>query len=95
MAKCDPAYVQQLSKHHFWHFQPHKPTKRGLNRITTLSREYPIKCNSNLFIHRSIIEKLMTQNRCYQMISVKNHYFYHYLFSAIEEIFTTTINDYI
>ena len=44
--------------------------------ITTLSRKYAIKCYSSLFIHRSIIEILTTQDQCDKMDSDQNHYFW-------------------
>ena len=60
-----PKKMNELSKHHFSYFWPHKPIGKGWNRINFTGgggggggggREHSIKCNSSFFIQKIILK---------------------------------------
>ena len=64
--------------------------------MTILSREYPIKCNSNLFIHWSIIENSFFKISITRWIQLKITTFCHYLFISFQKNqYKNTNTDYI
>ena len=89
VTNCDPANVQELSKYHILALLASQSYMQVWFGIDTLSREYPLKCNVSLFIHRNIIEIFMTQDLCYQMDSAKNQYFFllfHFKHTQVEQL---------
>ena len=89
-------YVQELSKHHFWHFQPHKCTERSLNGNNYSELE---NIQSNVIQASSFIEVLLKKYSLFKTsvtrwFQIKIITFYHY-FLTIGNITTRTITDYI
>ena len=91
VANCDPANVQESSETISGTFSLTNLEEEVWIGITTHNRDSPIKCNSSLFIHRSIIEVLMTQDQCYQMDSAQSHYFMSLFIYQLMKKITTKI----